>query len=267
MITQKDVLKLKNWFEEYVESFRDKDEKIQRNYDLKLLHTHNVCKYIVEIAKDIGLNTNDINIAEIIALFHDLGRFEQYYKYKTFVDRNSENHSELAIKIINKYSLLEKFDNSTKETIRKAILNHNKISIENEEDKNIILFSKLIRDADKLDIYRVVTEYYKNKKYEKNDTIELGLDDNNDSYSIDIYNSVLNQQVVKYEALKFSNDFKLLQLSWIFDINFLYSFKIIKEKDYLALIYNTFPKIEKIKELYNKLNLYLNKNCNLFVKN
>ena len=262
MVTQNVVAILKDWFDKYVESFRNNDEKIQRNYDLKLLHTHNVCKNIVEIGKDIELDNNDMNISEIIALFHDLGRFEQLFKYKTFVDKKSENHSKLAIKILENNSLLEKFDDTTKEIIKKSILNHNKININHEKDKRILLFSKLIRDADKLDIYRIVVEYYYNKKNEKNDTIELELVDIDD-FSKKIYDRVINQQVARYEDLKLSNDFKLLQLSWIYDINFLYSFRKIKEKNYLTSIYNFLPKSNKIKTLYNRIIFYLNEKCNL----
>jgi hypothetical protein len=266
MVTQNEVTKLKNWFEEYVKIFKSNDREIQRNYDLKVIHTKNVCKNIIEIGKDLGLENTDIYISEIIALFHDLGRFEQFFKYKTFSDEKSENHSKLAIKIINKYSVLEKLDEFSKEIIKKSILNHNKISIEDEKDEKVLFFSKLIRDADKLDIFRLIIEYYKNKENEKNDTIELGLRDTDD-YSEDIYNKVINQQVARYEDLKLSNDFKILQLSWIYDINFSYSFKKIKEKDYLTSIYNALPKSEKITTLYNKIISYLNQKCINMIKN
>ena len=115
MVTKNDVAELKKWFEEYVESFRSNNKEIQRNYDLKILHTKNVCYNIIEIGNDIGLDDTDINISEIIALFHDLGRFEQFYKYNTFADGKSEDHSVLALKIINENSLLDKFDYYTKE--------------------------------------------------------------------------------------------------------------------------------------------------------
>lgn len=266
MITQNDIADLKKWFVEYVESFRSNNKGIQRNYDLKLLHTSNVCKNIIEIGKELELNKSDLNISEIIALFHDLGRFEQYFKYNTFADAKSENHSILAVKIINKNSLLEKFEGSTREIILKSILNHNKINIDHEKDKRVLLFSKMIRDADKLDIFRIVTEYYNNKKNEKNEAIELELEDN-DNYSKEIYDTVINQNVARYEDLKLSHDFKLLQLSWIYDINFFYSFKVIKEKDYLTSIYNVLPKNEQIPYLYNKLVIYLNEKFDLLKKN
>ena len=264
MVTKNDVAELKKWFEEYVESFRSNNKEIQRNYDLKILHTKNVCYNIIEIGNDIGLDDTDINISEIIALFHDLGRFEQFYKYNTFADGKSEDHSVLALKIINENSLLDKFDYYTKEIIKKSILNHNKISIDEENDKRIIFFSKMIRDADKLDIFRIFAEYYNNKN-ERNNAIVLDLEDSD--YSKNIYNKVKDQQVARYEDLKSSNDFKLLQLSWIYDINFLYSFKVIKEKSCLVSIFNVLPKDKKINYLYNKIILYLNEKCNLLKKN
>ncbi len=258
MITKDDVLELKDWFKEYTDTFRGNDRLIQRNYDLKIVHTYNVCINIIEIGKSIGLNEFDLNISEVIGLLHDLGRFDQFLKYNTFADNRSINHSILAIKIINENNLLEKFDENIKEIIQKAILNHNKININDEADNKILLFSKLIRDADKLDIYRIVKDYYSNKNEEKNNTIELELKDSIE-YSQDIYNTVLAKNVVRYEDLRFLNDFKLLQLSWIYDINFLFTFKMIRKKDYLTYIYNSIPESEKIKELYNRIKLFLNK--------
>lgn len=262
MITKTDLKRLKDRFMEYTETFKDKDGLIQKNYNLKIIHTYNVCKIIIEIGKSIGLNEADLNISEVIGLFHDLGRFEQFLKYNTFADNKSIDHSMLAVKIINENNLLDKLDEDIKELILKSILNHNKININHEKNKKILLFSKLIRDADKLDIYRIVNDYYDKKNIEKNDAIMLELKDINE-YSEDIFNTVMSGNVARYENLKFSNDLKILQLSWIYDINFYYSFKLIKEKKYLTSIYNTLPKAKKIKILFDKIKSYLNEIINI----
>ena len=55
-----------------------------------------VCKEILNIGEQIELNNDELRLSEVIALFHDIGRFEQYAHYKTFVDRKSENHAELV---------------------------------------------------------------------------------------------------------------------------------------------------------------------------
>jgi len=77
-INNKIVEYTKDWFFNYVQTFKDGDKELKQNVVLKEEHTKRVCKEIVGIGKQLGLNDNDLRLAEIIALLHDVGRFEQY---------------------------------------------------------------------------------------------------------------------------------------------------------------------------------------------
>ena len=59
---------------------------------LKEKHSLRVCNEILNIGKNHNLTDNNLRLAEAMALFHDIGRFEQYTRYQTFVDKKSENH-------------------------------------------------------------------------------------------------------------------------------------------------------------------------------
>ena len=91
LVSKEKNIEVKKWFINYVHTFKYNKPEIQQNIDLKEGHTIRVCEEIFHIGKQLGLNDNELRLAEIIALLHDVGRFEQYAHYQTFVDRNSEN--------------------------------------------------------------------------------------------------------------------------------------------------------------------------------
>lgn len=247
----------KDWFTKYVNSFNPEDEVLQKNIDIKKVHTYNVCKAIIEIGKSINLKQNDLYLAETIALFHDIGRFEQYARYRTFVDRKSENHAILGINVLREKEVLKNLKNSTADFILRCILYHNKLDLPKNETEKCLLFTKLIRDADKSDIFRVVTEYYERSTTEKNSAIELDLPDS-DEVSEKVLNDLMHGRMAKLEDLKVLNDFKLLQIGWVFDINFMHTLKIIDDNKYLEIIFSYLPSNKRIEKLHNKINVFIN---------
>lgn len=244
------VIRLKFWFDNYVNNIIKGNFSKRQNLELKRLHTYNVCKESLKIMQRYRKNQNCSLISYIIALFHDVGRFDQYVKYNTFNDRISKDHAELSVKIIMENDLLKNINHYTKNMIIKAIENHNKACLPKVNDYRLNFLSKVIRDADKIDIYRIVTQNYNSDK--PNNAVNLEL-----SVSLDIsenvYKSILNGQCVKYEDLKTITDLKILHLSWVFDINFTYTFEKIKKEFYLEKIYNVLPKSKNTQLIYQKV--------------
>ena len=253
----KEILKyLKNWFSNYVQTFKHGDKNFQENIALKEKHTKQVCKEILNIGEQLGLNENELRLSEIIALFHDIGRFEQYARYKTFADHESENHAELGVKILKENKVLVQFNKSIQTLILRTILYHNRLSIPEGETNTCLFFSKLLRDADKLDIWRVVTDYYNQNNGERNGILELGLPDTA-GFSDKVYQDMLNKRIVDVKHLKNLNDFKLLQVGWIFDINFVPTFHCIKTRHYIKKIRQVLPESEKIETIFGVIQVYL----------
>lgn len=245
-----------NWFENYVNKFYCKDSYINQNIKLKEDHTLRVCKHIIGISKSLNLCENDILLAEVLALFHDIGRFEQFQKYRTFNDKKSVNHAELGIEIIKKKNLFSKLPQEEKKLIIKAIKFHNMIKLPDKRDDRIIFFSKLIRDADKLDIFYVLTSYYSSKDNGSNPALDLDRPDT-EEYSKEIIKDILENKSSNLKHVKTINDFKLLQVSWIFDINFSYSIKHIVKKKYIEKIINTLPHLAPIQQTSIHINDYI----------
>lgn len=240
-----DVSSLKNWFAGYVSRFYTDDPEYNRPIHLKEEHTKRVCGNITMIGKELGLSPEDVITAEIIALFHDVGRFRQYELYRTFVDAISENHARLGLRQIGIHKVFSGFPKDEKLLISKAIAYHNSAYLPEDENKKTLFFMKLIRDADKLDIWRVFLDYYMDKN--PSDTIVLGLPDV-PSYSEKALESIHRHEFAKMKDLKTLNDFKLLQISWVFDINFIPSFKLIKKNNFIGMLEETLPVKKEISE-------------------
>ncbi len=263
-INKIELKNIRNWFSDYVLSFKGSGTDLLENVNLKELHTQKVCEAIIEIGKSLGLNEEELQLAEIIALFHDVGRFEQYKTYGTFMDGKSVNHAELGIEILLKNKVLDNLSKEKQELILKALKYHNRALLPGDETQECLFFSKLLRDADKLDIYRVVTEYYTDRKNggRQSNAIELNLPDTPD-ISENVHRSVLNKKSVNFDDVRSLNDFKLLQLAWIFDVNFSMSFRHIKSKKYLGIIHASMSKTVASKEAFSLISDYLDNQIKL----
>ncbi|MCK5766764.1 MAG: HD domain-containing protein, partial [Candidatus Atribacteria bacterium] len=229
MITNQDIIYYTKKFDDYVKTHFSQNPTYQNNIQIKIDHSKRVCDYILDIGKSLQFSEEQLNLAHIIALFHDIGRFEQYSKYRTFSDTRSENHAIIGVNELRKHNILDTLKTSDKDFIYRCILYHNKISLPSSETEKGLLFTKLLRDADKLDIYYVVTDYYAHKNEHRNTSIELELPDT-DEITYKNYLDVMNERLILIENMKNLNDFKLLQIAWIYDINFKRSFEIIKMK-------------------------------------
>jgi putative nucleotidyltransferase with HDIG domain len=255
VLDKQEVNDLKEWFASYVETFRFEESEYQQNIDLKKGHTKRVYNEIIKIGRQLELPEEELNLAETIALLHDVGRFEQFTRYKTFSDRVSEDHAELGIKILEQHRILETLDGETKELIKCAIRSHNKPSLPVGKTETCLFFTKLLRDADKLDIWRTLIGYYYKKKGNRNDSLTLDLPDT-PGISEEVYLDLMNNRIVNLKNVKNLNDLKLLQSGWIFDINFSPTLGYIKKHKYLEKIRAVLPDSPEIDEIFTNIYNY-----------
>jgi hypothetical protein len=244
-MTASDLQFFKGWVSEFCKTFYLEDTKEQLNITLKEEHTRHVCENILAVSRGESLGADEMLIAETIALFHDIGRFPQYAQYRTFKDSDSVNHGLLGAKTLLEQKVLDRLPAREREIIVDAVKFHNAFAIANIADADKILFLKLIRDADKLDIWRVFLDFYESSDEEKPEAVGLGLEDV-PAYSGEILSLIRNREIISLSRLKTLNDFKLLQLSWIFDLNFAASFMMLVERDYINRIAATLPQADEI---------------------
>lgn len=255
-MTLDDLKYLKDWFSGYTKSFYSSDEDDQRNIMLKVVHTENVCRNIVEIAKRQGLDENRVMLAETAALFHDIGRFPQYARYKTFRDADSVSHGRLGAETLIKEGILDGLPDDEKDLIIYTVRFHGAFSMPNTQDPERQVFLKLVRDADKVDIFRVFLKYYESPKEERASATAFGVPDIPE-YSKSMLSCILKGQIASYSNIKTENDFKLMQLSWIYDMNFNESLKMLEEKKYLKRIIAKLPQTDEINSAMEYLLQYV----------
>lgn len=240
-----DINKANQAFKKYVEKYNPEDEKIK----LKIAHIERVSKIAKKIAIQQGLSEENIELAELIGLLHDIGRFEQVRLYHTFVDKDSINHGEYGVKILFEDGLIRNFIETDKydEIIKKSIINHNRSKIQEGLTEQQNLHAKIIRDADKIDIFYIFTTGDKKAIWEKSDLSD-------DIITDEIYREFIEDKSINYENRKTSADFLVSHFAFVYDFNFKKSLEIIKQKNYLAKLYKRFIfNNEETMERYNKI--------------
>ncbi len=248
-----------SWFDDYISNFYSKGQDQEKDWAIRLKeeHSQRVRQEIILIGQRLNLPEQDILIAEVLGLFHDIGRFYQYQRYGTFRDDLSENHAELGVKILVDTNILNDLLKEEKDIIKNGILYHNLRKLPEDEDPRFLFFFKLLRDADKLDIWRIIINYYyKEQEHNHKSVLELGLPDT-PGYSDRSLDNLYSGQTSSSSAIKNLNDFKLLQISWVYDINFSPTFQEIKKRKYIDEIVSILPETQELKKALKIVENYL----------
>jgi len=254
MISTDDFRMLVLQFKAYTGSLTIPDQYMQDHIDLKVRHTYDVIGNIRIIAKDSGLSENDSQLAKTIALVHDIGRFQQFLTYGTFDDGLSVNHAELGIRVLEELKFFQILDGKIDpELIKQSVLNHNIPRIIYSPNERVMLFSKLLRDADKVDIWRLMTI---------RDVVFKILDQEQpDLYPVPegILSSFLNGVAVPSYLAESLNDYRLLRLSWIYDMNFPSTFRLLIRKNYASAILSRIPPSEQLNEIAGIIRAFMHR--------
>lgn len=249
-----DIIRARTEFDHYLDGFDRDNEKIR----LKIIHTNEVVRCAGEIAKRMGLTQEDRELAEVIALLHDIGRFEQMRKYDSF-EPATMNHAHFGVKLlfgsdnprIRSFVASDQWD----EIIREAIGRHSDYSVGYIEDERILLHAKLIRDADKLDNCRVKLTYDM-KLLLGMEAEEIGAQPVTDI----VFQACMNHKSVRLADRITKMDYWVSYIAYFFDINFRETFQIIKENDFVNRITDRVPysnpdtrdKMEQIRRMVNE---------------
>ena len=202
----------KQAFESYLDEYDREDDKIQ----LKIVHTYCVVDAAEEIATRMHLREEDVQLAKIIGLLHDIGRFEQIKRFHSFEPGTMDHAMYGADLLFGPEQMIRRFvkDPSFDQLICVAIAKHSDFKLEGIEDERTLLHARLIRDADKLDNCRVKLE----------ESMETLLD--------------MDEKTVGASP---GMDYWMSYLALYFDINFPETYQIIKEQDYIRRIAERVP--------------------------
>ena len=242
------LTRMHEWMARYMKSFYSDDAEVQRGILIKETHTGYVTANSVELAKFLHLPTHDVELAEIIGLFHDVGRFRQYSIYKTFNDADSEDHADLALKVIDELEFFNELAAQDYELVKFAIQNHNKKTVAPTDDERKILFAKIIRDADKLDIYRVLEPFLAQANVDKMPNFIKSGGNLVADISPDFVENFVTGKQADYRKIRTNGDRKIVRLMWLYDVNFSWTMRKIVERGYIDKIVSNLPMDERIAE-------------------
>ena len=233
------------------------NEQDQRNIVLKEEHTTQVCANALQIAAGLGLDADATALAEAIALFHDVGRFPQYVRYRTFEDSRSKNHAVLGAKVLLERNVLRELPKRERSLIVRAVALHNVFILPPRLDDEVRLHAEIVRDADKLDIWRVFIELSGREPASWPSATGLGLP-NTPVCTPAVLAALEQRQMVRLTSLRTLNDFRLLQLAWIYDLNFAPSLAMVLEGRIIERLTAYVPRTGETVRIVDSLRNYVN---------
>ena len=207
-------------FKKYVEKFDTFDQKIA----MTISHSYHVADLAGKLAKRLELDVVEIALVKVIGLLHDIGRFVQYEKPKTYSDNKSKmDHAEIAISYLFDENHIEDFKipEEYHKIINKAIFNHNKLAIEENLTEKELYFAKFLRDVDKIDIFR-----------QEATSLDLVF---NETITEKVRKDFYKHHLVNNRNIQNLSDFIVCEIAYVFDINFKESFELLIDTDNLEL--------------------------------
>ena len=206
---------------------------------LKQLHTAFVAKNCVRLASASGRTGRDILLAERLGWCHDLGRFPQFRRYRTFDDSKSVDHALLSLKLIRTLGLDMDLHPAERGILWASVMLHNRPQLPQGLPEDTRFFAALIRDADRLDIFRIFKDYYLQGPVEGS-PLELGFPDSG-SVTPAITDAILSGISPRYELGNSVQDMRLIKLSWIYSLETPGALELFRESGFLEASRTVLP--------------------------
>ncbi len=225
--------KAKIQFENYISNYNINDPKIH----LKVTHTYRVMEASRILAEKLSLTEEKVNLAVLIGLLHDIGRFEQLRLTNSF-DDSIIPHAKCSLSVLFEQGYIRQFIENPiyDKIIYESIKNHGVFRIDPALEGDCLLFARLIRDADKLDNFHT-------KLIEQIETmLDVDMDTlANESISDYAYQTFLAHKPLENARRETHLDMWLSYIAYIYDLNFPASLRYTIEHDYVKRLFARIP--------------------------
>lgn len=272
VINRKNVI---NAFAEYVRNYDPSDEKIK----LKIDHTYRVAGLCQRIAESLGLSESDVDIAWLLGMLHDIGRFEQIRRFGTFNDAQSVDHAEFGADLLFKEGLIRKFaegyyeecelarsgneeaeqiiknnEHHNKDTglLEMAIRQHNKYRVKEDLTERQRMFCDILRDADKVDIFKVNADIPMEIIYDVT-TEEL----KNGIITKEVLESFYKKKTVLKSVRKSAVDHIVGHISLLFELVYKESYRQAKEQGYVYKLLDFKSDVPEVNAEFDDMRKYV----------
>lgn len=239
---------LGRWFDAYVNEFLDGDERSVSMLELKRKHSVLVAGHCRDIAAGLGWPPEDVIVSEAMGILHDIARFSQFAEYGTFQDAVSINHGERGCEIAAGLELVSGLPPDRRKQLLDGIRHHNARSIPASIDASSLPYLKLIRDADKLDIYRIMSETLASSGLARHLTSALQVE-GTDTITAAALADIRARTSVDNSHITSAGDFLLMQLSWVYDINYPQALRLLRESGIIDRIGRALPGTSEVRDV------------------
>lgn len=272
VINRKNVI---NAFAEYVRNYDPSDEKIK----LKIDHTYRVAGLCQRIAESLGLSEPDVDIAWLLGMLHDIGRFEQIRRFGTFNDVQSVDYAEFGADLLLKEGLIRKFaegyyeecelarsgneeaeqiiknnEHHNKDTglLEMAIRQHNKYRVKEDLTERQRMFCDILRDADKVDIFKVNADIPMEIIYDVT-TEEL----KNGVITKEVLESFYKKETVLKSVRRSAVDHIVGHISLLFELVYKESYRQAKEQGYVYKLLDFKSDVPEVNAEFDDMRKYV----------
>ncbi len=227
---------------------------------LKLAHSRRVAGEARHLATELAWDREDRNTAEALGWLHDTGRFSQMAEFGTFRDGQSVNHALRGHQVLGQAGVLRNCSARRARQILDSVLHHNVLQIPDNLHPDSVSFVRLIRDADKLDIFHVFIDAIVNGRLAEHPEIAHGVDLNGPP-SPEMIAELRARRVPSYRLIRSLNDWKLVQVSWVYDLYYFPACRRVLERRVVSTLCGLLPQTAEIAAGIASAQAYLEGRC------
>ncbi|MGE4551664.1 MAG: HD domain-containing protein, partial [Desulfovibrionaceae bacterium] len=203
----------------FAEPYKTGEPDDRANVRLKIDHTLRVTALAQTIAAESALPEPAARLSAVAALFHDTGRFPQYARWRTFQDAKSADHARLSLEALARGPLLDGLPRRERGVVLAAVRLHNRRALPSNLRPPLDHVARVVRDADKLDIMAVLLAHL-DADAPRNNVVLLGLASDPARWTPACLDALARRRNVDYASMRYTNDFRLLMASWIYDLGY-----------------------------------------------
>ncbi len=225
------------WLSSYISGFRNKEGELHPLLELKRSHSRRVAENCRRIAGELGWAGPLLERALSAAILHDTGRFPQYTTWETFYDGASADHGALGEKVLREEFPWPDPEGEDAFVVLEGVRLHNRRTLPETVSPAALPVVRIVRDSDKMDVFRIVREHVKEGRISD----LLPRINPEGGYSPAIVEEVGRTGRGSYQNVRSTADFLLLQLSWIFDLNYGPAYRMLEEEGAFSWILEQLP--------------------------
>lgn len=236
----------KQTFLDYASHYNMEDPKIR----LKVGHTLRVAGLCERIAESLDLDPEEKDLAWMIGLLHDIGRFEQVRIYNTFRDAESVNHAQFSADLLFRDGMIRDYmtGSDQDQIMETAIRYHNAYRLPESLTEQEKTYSQILRDADKIDILRVNRETPMTQIYNLPEEAFL-----TSEISDPVYEDILAHRDVNRVNSRTGIDFLMGHIAFVYGLVYPVSFRIAEAQGYLEQMLAFESRNERTRERMSRI--------------